>query len=117
VVLNGGGILALGQARGANVLIESTYFVDSADRINTVAVDGEFRIVAGLYDLSSGAVSRDLSVLDASKVLRGQCPVARSTGQVSQLITRPVGPYVRDAAPSVPQAPALGRRLIGGACR
>jgi filamentous hemagglutinin family protein len=116
VVLNGGSILALGQQRGANVLIDSTYFVDSADRANTVAVDGEFRIVAGLYDLSSGAVSRDLSVLDASKVMRGQCPAARSTGQVSQLITRPVGPYVRDAGSTLPLAPAP-RGPGGGDCR
>ncbi|MGZ6037867.1 MAG: beta strand repeat-containing protein [Phenylobacterium sp.] len=117
VVLNGGSILALGQQRGANVLIDSTYFVDSADRSNTVAVDGEFRIVAGLYDLSSGVVGRDLSVLDASKVMRGQCPAARSTGEVSQLITRPVGPYVRDVAPAAPQSPILGRGPGGGDCR
>jgi hypothetical protein len=110
VVLNGGSITALGQQRGANVLIQSTYFVDSVDRANTVAVDGEFRIVAGLYDLSAGTVSRDLSVLDASKVLRGQCPAARSTGQVSQLITRPVGPYVRE------QAPVVRRGAGGGDC-
>jgi hypothetical protein len=82
-----------------------------------VAVDGEFKIVAGLYDLSSGAVSRDLSVLDASKVMRGQCPAARSTGQVSQLITRPVGPYVRDASPTAPPAPAQLRGPGGGDCR
>ncbi|HLZ77445.1 filamentous hemagglutinin N-terminal domain-containing protein [Phenylobacterium sp.] len=117
VVLNGGSILALGQQRGANVLLQSTYFVDSVDRPNTVAVDGEFKIVAGLYDLSSGAVSRDLSVLDASKVMRGQCPAARSTGQVSQLITRPVGPYVRDGAPTVPSASAPPRGPGGGDCR
>ncbi len=113
VVLNGGSISALGQQRGANVLIQSTYFVDSVDRPNTVAVDGEFRIVAGLYDLSSGAVSRDLSVLDASKVMRGQCPAARSTGEVSQLITRPVGPYARDAC--VRRPPRKRRRRRGPA--
>ena len=116
VVLNGGSISALGQQRGANVLIQSTYFVNSADRTNAVAVDGEFRIVAGLYDLSSGAVSRDLSVLDASKVMRGQCPAARSTGQASQLITRPVGPYVRDVAP-IPLTSAPTRGPGGGDCR
>ena len=49
IVSNGGSILALGERRGANVLIVSQYFVNSADRLNTVAVDGEFRLAAGLY--------------------------------------------------------------------
>lgn len=117
IISNGGSILALGQQRGANVLIQSRYFINSTDRPNTVAVDGEVRLETGLYDVSSGTVSRDISVVDASKVLRGQCPAARSTGAVSQLITRPVGPYVREpdaAAPSrPPPAPAA---TIGGAC-
>lgn len=98
IISNGGAILALGQQRGANVAIQSKYFINSTDRSNVVAVDGDIELQTGLYDVSSGVVSRDLSVLDASKVLRGQCPAARSTGVVSQLITRPVGPYARDAA-------------------
>ncbi len=98
IVSNGGSILALGELRGANVAIQTQYFINSADRINTVAVDGAFRLVATTNDVSSGTVTRDLSVLDASKILRGQCPVTRSTGVVSQLVTRPVGPYVREPA-------------------
>ncbi|WP_337187624.1 filamentous hemagglutinin N-terminal domain-containing protein [Phenylobacterium sp.] len=105
IISNGGSILALGELRGANVTIQSRYFVNSSDRVNTVAVDGDFRLETGLYDISSGVVSRDLSVLDASRVLRGQCPAARSTGAVSQLITRPVGPYVREVAPEGLRAP------------
>ena len=104
VISNGGSILALGELRGANVVIQSRYFISSTDRANTVDVAGEFKLVTGAYDVSSGTVSRDLSVLDASKVLRGQCPAARSTGQVSQLISRPVGPYApgtsREADPT-----------------
>ena len=98
IISNGGSILALGERRGANVVIQSRFFISSSDRVNTVAVDGEFLLDAGVDDVSSGTVSRDLSVLDASKVLQGQCPVARATGQVSQLITRPVGPYAREPA-------------------
>ena len=95
IISNGGAILALGQQRGANVILQSRYFINSADRLNTVAVDGDFRLETGIYDVSSGIVTREVSVLDASKVLRGQCPAARSSGAVSQLITRPVGPYVQ----------------------
>lgn len=106
IVSNGGSILALGQQRGANVSLQSRYFINSSDRSNTVAVDGDFRLETGIYDVSSGTVARDVSVLDASKVLRGQCPAARSTGAISQLITRPVGPYV-----SAPGFAASGSRL------
>jgi hypothetical protein len=105
IISNGGSLLALGQQRGANVVIQSRYFINSTDRVNTVAVDGDIHLETGLYDVSSGTVSRDLSVLDASKVLRGQCPTTRSTGVVSQLVSRPVGPYVREPAPGA--APAV----------
>jgi filamentous hemagglutinin family protein len=116
IVSNGGSILALGERRGANVAIESRYLINSSDRTNIVAVDGEFRLVAGVYDVSAGTVNRDLSVLDASKVLRGQCPVARATGQVSQLITRQVGPYVREPV-SAPLRPVSELSLgLAGAC-
>jgi filamentous hemagglutinin family protein len=108
IISNGGAILALGQQAGANVQIQSRYFINSTDRLNVVSVDGEFNLDTGLYDVSSGTVSRDLSVLDASKVLRGQCPAARSTGAVSQLITRPVGPYAREPAIDVLRAPPPG---------
>lgn len=114
IISNGGLILALGQQRGANVQIQSRYFINSTDRQNVVDVDGDFRLQTGLYDVSSGTVSRDLSVLDASKVLRGQCPAARSTGAVSQLITRPVGPYAREVQPAAPSQPA--ETPVGG-CR
>ena len=117
IVSNGGSILALGQQRGANVLIQSRYFINSTDRTNVLAVDGEVRLETGLYDVSSGVVSRDLSVLDASKVLRGQCPAARSAGAVSQLITRPVGPYVREAAADDPVQASTPVAATPGDCR
>jgi len=113
IISNGGSLLALGQQHGANVVIQSRYFINSTDRTNTVAVDGDIHLETGLYDVSSGTVSRDLSVLDASKVLRGQCPTTRSTGVVSQLVSRPVGPYVREPALGVAPAVAAQPR----ACR
>ena len=102
IVSHGAQILALGEQRGANVQIESEFFIRSADRLNRVAVDGDFLLEAQAGDVSSGTVERDLSILDASGVLRGQCAVARATGQVSQLVVRPTGAF----APAPPAGAA-----------
>ncbi|HEY3947675.1 hypothetical protein, partial [Phenylobacterium sp.] len=119
VVSNGGSILALGQLNGANVDIDSKYFINSTDRLNTIEVAGEIHLQAGLYDVSSGTISRDVSVLDASKVLRGQCPAVRAAGAASQLVTRPVGPYVRQPAPEAAKSAPHGADKPGapGDCR
>ncbi|HEY0116918.1 MAG TPA: filamentous hemagglutinin N-terminal domain-containing protein [Allosphingosinicella sp.] len=109
IISNGGSILALGQQGGANVEILSQYFINSSDRTNQVAVAGNFLLEAAAYDVSAGTVNRDLSVLDASGVLRGQCAAVRATGQVSQLVVRPIGPYGR---PSTSAAPPPGRQLV-----
>jgi filamentous hemagglutinin family protein len=93
IISNGGSILALGEEGGANVLIGARYFINSSDEINRVAVDGNFLLEAAAYDVSAGTVNRDLSVIDASGVLRGQCAAVRATGSLSQLIVRPIGPY------------------------
>lgn len=117
IISNGGLILALGEQRGANVQIQSRYFINSTDRLNEVNVAGEVEIQTGLYDVSSGVVGRELSVLDASKVLRGQCPATRASGAVSQLITRPVGPYAREPVSDplvMPAAPSPA--AASGAC-
>ncbi len=100
IISDGGSILALGLQGGANVQIQTGFFIRSADRLNRVAVDGDFLLEAQAGDVSSGTVERDLSILDASGVLRGQCSAARSSGQVSQLVVRPVGPYGRGGGPS-----------------
>ena len=99
IISKGGSILALGERQGANVAIQTGFFINASDRVNTVAVDGNLALEGGVEDVSGGTVERDLSVLDASRVLRGQCPVARATGQVSQLITRQVGPHAAEPAP------------------
>ena len=116
IVSNGGSILALGDRQGANVVIQTRFFINSFDRVNTVAVDGEFLLEAGVDDVSSGTVNRDLSVLDASQVLRGQCPVARSTGQVSQLVVRQTGPYAPERQLDIQPKPLDQPNLVIGAC-
>ena len=99
IISNGGSILALGEQGGANVRIQTRFFINSADRANRVAVNGSFLLEAQVGDVSRGTVERDLSVIDASGVLRGQCAAVRETGRVSQLVVRPVGPYARPALP------------------
>jgi filamentous hemagglutinin family protein len=93
ILSDGGSILALGQAFGADVLISSNFYIRSADRVNQLSVDGSLIVDSEVGDLSTGSESVDLSFLDASSVLRGQCAAAR-TGGVSQLSTRITGPYV-----------------------
>jgi hypothetical protein len=104
IISDGGSILALGQQGGANVQIQTGFFINSADRPNRVAVNGSFLLDAQVGDVSSGTGERDLSILDASGVLRGQCAAARATGRVSQLVIRPTGAY----APRRLRGPALG---------
>ena len=93
IISNGASILALGQSGGANVQIDTPFFISSTDRQNSVAVDGTLLITGAITDVSSGTVEPDLSVVDASSVLRGQCTAVRSSGTVSQLDIRPVGPF------------------------
>jgi len=113
VISNGGRILALGQQRGANVQLSSNYFVRSADRTNELSVDGTLVLDSQVSDVSSGVVIPDIAFLDASGVLRGQCPDARSEGAVSQLRLRPFGPYARSAAEGPLRLSGLS---LGGEC-
>ncbi len=112
ILSDGGAILAKGRAFGADVLISSNFYIRSADRVNRLSVDGGLIVDSEVGDLSTGSESIDLSFLDASSVLRGQCAAAR-TGGVSQLNTRITGPYVPFARP-VPLGPTISlnsRRL------
>ena len=93
IISNGGRILALGQERGANVQLTSDFFIRSADRTNQLAVDGLLVLDSQVSDVSAGATIPDISLLDASSVLRGQCPAARRSGASSLLRMRPFGPY------------------------
>jgi hypothetical protein len=102
IISNGGSILALGERGGANVAITTQYFISSSDRINRVAVDGNFLLEAVAYDVSAGTVNRDLSVIDASGVLRGQCAAVRQTGPgepAGGAADRPYGTRPTSAAP------------------
>src|SRR5262249_48925738 len=94
IVANGSRILALGQVSGANVGITSNYFIRSSDRANVLAVDGTLVLDAQVQDVSSGAQIPDVSFLDASRVLRGQCREERLTGETSRLSVIASGPYM-----------------------
>lgn len=107
VISNGGSILALGQAQGANVQIRSDFFIRSADRVNLLSVDGDLVLDSQVSDVSAGVAIPDVSFLDASGVLRGQCPAARSGGITSQLSLRAYGPYSLDATPAPARASGL----------
>ncbi|MET0361502.1 MAG: hypothetical protein ABW048_07090, partial [Sphingobium sp.] len=118
IISDGARILALGDAGGARVRITSNVFIRSGDRQNTLSVAGSLALVTQVNDASSGTANFDLSLVDTSRVLRGQCPQARSSGEISQLSLRNVGPY----APPVERAAGGGQSglalatLPRGAC-
>ena len=117
IVSNGGRISALGQSGGANVLIDTPFFIASADRLNVVEVSGVLEFSSAISDVSAGTVNPDLTVLDASGVLRGQCAAQRSSGELGQLTVREIGPYaptVRPPTTTVPPEP--GSTVTPGDC-
>jgi filamentous hemagglutinin family protein len=109
ILSHGGRILALGEEGGANVALQSSFFIRSADRLNEVSVNGSLVLDTQVGDLSSGIEAEDVSFLDASSVLRGQCPASGSSG-VSQFSTRSIGPY-SGLTPAKPD-PAQTRRQV-----
>ena len=98
ILSDGGRILALGEAFGADVLLQSDFYIRSSDRLNLLSVDGGLLVDSQVGDLSTGAEQVDLSFLDASSVLRGQCAPSRRGGG-NQLNLRPTGPYAGAIAP------------------
>ena len=101
IISNGGTISALGESGGANVQIDANYFIASSDRPNVVQVDGTLTFSNAIYDVSSGTTTADLSMVDASGVLQGQCSTVRATGQLSQLNIRPSGPFGSVSLPAI----------------
>lgn len=91
ILSDGGQITALGQSFGADVLLQSDFFIRSADRLNLLSVDGLLLVDSQVGDLSAGAEPIDLSFLDAASVLRDQCSGAR--GGTNRLNLRAIGPY------------------------
>ena len=114
IILNGGSIMALGESGGANVQIDTPYFIASSDRLNSVAVDGSLTFANAIYDVSAGTVDADLAMVDASGVLRNQCSAARASGELSVLDVRPIGPYGPTAAVEGPRAVEPG--AVSGGC-
>ncbi|MBA4048753.1 MAG: hypothetical protein C0476_09460, partial [Sphingomonas sp.] len=105
ILSDGGQITALGQSFGADVLLQSDFFIRSADRLNLLSVDGSLLVDSQVGDLSTGAEAIDLSFLDASSVLRGQCSGAR--GGTNRLNLRAIGPYAGTAAPGRERAATI----------
>ncbi|MBX9860846.1 MAG: filamentous hemagglutinin N-terminal domain-containing protein [Sphingomonas sp.] len=92
ILSDGGQILALGDAFGADVLLQSDFYIRSSDRLNLLSVAGALLVDSQVGDLSTGAEQIDLSFLDASSVLRGQCAATRRGG-TNQFNLRATGPY------------------------
>ena len=108
VILNGGSILALGQTNQNNLDINANFLIRSADRQNRIAIGNGEEVDSQFEDVSSGIVSTNLDVVDASRVLSGACPAARARGEYSQFARRPIGPYAVEPPPdTVPEPPAL----------
>ncbi|MBX9796954.1 filamentous hemagglutinin N-terminal domain-containing protein [Sphingomonas sp.] len=105
ILSDGGQILALGDAFGADVLLQSDFYIRSSDRLNRLSVNGSLLVDSQVGDLSTGAEVADLSFLDASSVLRGQCASTRRGG-TNQLNLRATGPYAGIVAPD-PRGKAL----------
>lgn len=93
ILSEGGSILALGQQGGANVQIQSAFFIRSSDRINLVSVDGSLLIESNVGEQITGTEVADIPFLDASGILSGQCTGVRQGGEVSQFSSRVTGPY------------------------
>ena len=110
IISNGGRILAQGQQRGALVVLDTDFFINSFDRRNEVSVDGAFAVTADIYDVSAGTTTPVVNFLDASRVLSGQCAATRASGETSQLSARPLGPYLRQGTGSA------GGALVPGGC-
>jgi hypothetical protein len=113
IISNGGRISALGESGGANVDIDTPFFIVSSDRVNIIEVDGTLEFSSAISDVSAGTVNPDLSVLDASGVLRGQCSAQRASGELSQFTVRSIGPYAPATpppagAPPEPPVPGAG---------
>jgi hypothetical protein len=85
IISNGGDILALGQAGGANVNITTTTLISSSDRLNRVSVDGALVLDSQVQDVSRGLEEDVIPPVDIGEVLKNQCRAARLTGAISAL--------------------------------
>lgn len=115
ILSDGGQILALGEEFGADVAIQSNFYIRSSDRLNLLSVDGSLLLDSEIGDLSTGAEQIDLSFLDASAVLRGQCAASRRGG-TSQLNLRATGPNAGSAPPSGNRPSPLSQSETAASC-
>ena len=105
ILSDGGSILALGEQGGANVRIDTQVFINSADNLNLLSVDGQLDVNSGIEDVASGVLLQDLSFLDASKVLRQACSNNRDSGEVSELKIQSPGPQADTRQDPITQGP------------
>ncbi len=115
ILSDGGDILALGDSAGANVEVTANFYIRSADRLNLLEVDGDLLVDSQVGDLSTGAEPIDVSFLDASAVLRGQCAIG-GRGQ-SRFSARVTGPYAASAPPAPGTSPVAALRRALSDCR
>ncbi|MDA7788084.1 hypothetical protein N8940_02500, partial [Sphingomonadaceae bacterium] len=92
ILSEGGSILALGEQGGANVQIRSSFFIRSSDTINLLSVDGSLVLDSQIGDQITGTEPVDISFIDASGILSGQC-TASSSGRTSRFSSQITGPY------------------------
>jgi len=114
IILDGSDIEAQGPSKGAFVTINSPAVLQSSDHENKFIVTGVVMLDGEYVDVSKSVAISDISFVDASKVLQGQCAALASSGETSRLTDTLKGPFAparekpvkagtlawRDAAPS-----------------
>jgi len=93
IISQGGEIRALGQQGGANVLLRSAFFIDAADTLDAVLVDGTLTFDGNLDYFAAGEEAVEINPLDAGAVLSGRCRSERASGSASQFSAAPTGPF------------------------
>lgn len=93
IVSQGGNIFALGEQAGANVVIRAQFYIDAADTLDLIRVNGTFTFDGQLDYIAAGEEPRDIGLLDAGAVLAGRCRAAQARGGSSQLSIAAIGPY------------------------
>jgi filamentous hemagglutinin family protein len=78
IIANGSRILALGEVGGANVQIQSRYWIQSTDRENLLSVNGLLLVETQVSDPAESAATLETDFLGASEVLASQCAAQRS---------------------------------------
>ncbi len=124
IISQGGEIRALGQQGGANVLLATPFFIEAADTLDAVLVDGTLTFEGNLDYFAAGEEAQEINPLDAGAVLSGRCRSERASGSASQFSVSPTGPFAGtdegEAAadtPPDPRSTAMAGAPGAAACR